>query len=126
MEYEFIHDVTTGKAIAQFSFEHQAIGPWLEIEIGQSTEKLTEVLSAIDDIESGSANEILITGHEYSLIVNSQDVHVKANASFEKDEKMIEQLEEESLSLDSQGTASCGVVDFRALILSWAKFTKIK
>lgn len=125
MEYEFIHDVTTGNAMAKFSFEHQAIGPWLEIEIGQNTEKLTEVLSAIDLIESGKKSEMLITGHEYSLVVNGHDVHVQANTLFDEENQLNGSLAEDNLSLDNQGASSCGVIDFRELLLSWAKFTKI-
>lgn len=125
MEYEFIHDAVTGGAKAKFSLEHQIIGPWLEIELGQSMEKLEEVLTAIDGIESGKWQERLITGHEYSLVVSHDDVHIQANALLNGEEKLPEEFSEDGMNFDGQDSSSCGVDDFRTLLLSWAKFTKI-
>ncbi|MDG1751306.1 MAG: YacL family protein [Thalassotalea sp.] len=125
MEYEFIHDVVTGGAKAKFSLEHQIIGPWLEIELGQSTEKLAEILTAIDHIESGKWQEKLITGHEYSLVVSHDDVHIQANALLNGEAILPEEFSEDGMNFDGQDSSSCGVDDFRALLLSWAKFTKI-
>ncbi|MEW6989993.1 YacL family protein [Colwelliaceae bacterium 6441] len=125
MEYEFIHDAITGGAKAKFSFEHQVIGPWLEIEVGQSTEKLTEILTAIDQIESGECQEKMITGHEYSFVVSDGDVHIQANALLNGEIKLPEALTEDGLNYDSQDSSSCGIEDFRRLLLSWARFSKI-
>ncbi len=124
MEYEFIHDATTGNAKAKFSFEHQIIGPWLEIEVGHDTAKLTEILTAIDEIESGKLQEALITGHEYSVLLDRQDVQIQANALLNGEIQLPEELSSDELNFDSQDASICGVEDFRALLLSWAKFTK--
>ncbi len=125
MEYEFIHDSTTGSALAKFSLDHQVIGPWLESEVGKSTEKLTEVLTAIDQIASGQFQEKQITGHEYSLMINQGDVQIKANAMFNGELELPEGLTEEGINFDNQDSSSCGVDDFRILLLSWAKFIKV-
>lgn len=125
MEYEFIHDVITGGAKAKFSLEHQIVGPWLEIELGQNTAKLEEILTAIDLVESGKCQEKLITGHEYSLVVNQEDVHIQANALLNGEEKLPEEFSEDGMNFDGQDSSSCGVEDFRTLLLSWAKFTKV-
>jgi len=125
MEYEFIHDSTTGSALAKFSLDHQVIGPWLESEVGKSTEKLTEVLTAIDQIASGKFQEKLITGHEYSLMINRGDIHIKANAMLNGELELPEGLTEEGINFDNQDSSSCGVDDFRILLLSWAKFIKV-
>lgn len=125
MEYEFITDAVTGDAKAKFSFEHQIIGPWLEVEIGQCTEKLTRVLTAIDNIESKRAQEVLITGHEYSVLVNGDDVKIQANALLNGEEQLPEELTSDDMTFDNQEGSSCGIDDFRTLLLSWAKFTKI-
>ena len=101
------------------------LGPWLEIELGQSTKKLEEILTAIDDIESGKEQEKLITGHEYSLTVNYNDVHIQANALLNGEEHLPESLSEDGMNFDGQDSSSCGVDDFRTLLLSWAKFIKI-
>ncbi|MCO4799632.1 MAG: YacL family protein [Colwelliaceae bacterium] len=123
MEYEFIHDAVTGSAKAKFSLEHQVIGPWLEIEVGQSTEKLSLILNAINQIESGKSQEKTIAGHEYSLVLSYGDVNIQANA-FNGDAILPEGLAEDGINFDSHDSSSCGMDDFRTLLLSWAKFTK--
>ncbi len=125
MEYDFIHDAVTGNAKAKFSFEHQIIGPWLEVEIGQSTDKLTQILTAIDNVASRKTQEVLISGHEYSVLVNGDDVTIQANAALNGVEQLPEELSSDDMSFDNQEGASCGIDDFRTLLLSWAKFTKI-
>jgi len=124
MEYEFIHDSTTGNASAKFSFEHQAIGPWLESEIGHDTEKLTQILTAIDDVEKGKLLDVLIAGKEYSLSLEEGDVVVQANVLFNGVQGLPDELIENELSVDEHMSASCGVDDFRELLLAWARFTK--
>ncbi len=42
MEYQFIDDPLTGSAIAKFSLDHEVIGPWLEVEVGTDTDKLSK------------------------------------------------------------------------------------
>ena len=123
MEYEFIHDAVTGNAKAQFSFEHQILCPWLEVEVGHDTDKLTELLTAIDLIESGAVMEKLITGHEYSVLITKEDIQIQANALLNGECQLPEELMSDELNFDSQDSSACGVDDFRRLLLSWAKFT---
>ncbi len=124
MEYEFIHDAITGNAKAQFSLEHQIIGPWLEIEIGNNTEKLTELLTAIDQVASGKVQELLIPGHEYSVSLSRDDIQIQANALLNGECQLPEELQSDELNFDALDSSACGLDDFRNLLLSWAKFTK--
>lgn len=124
MEYEFIHDGITGQAKAKFSLEHQLLGPWLETEIGQDIEKLTQVLQALDDVEASDNQERQIVGQEYSLMINHDDVVVNMNAMLNGEVVMPDELSSDTLSFDHAEGMSCGVDDFRELLLSWAKFTK--
>ena len=123
MEYEFIHDATTGEAKARFSLEHEVIGPWIEVELGRSRDKLTELLTAIDKVEKGESTEILITGSEYSVTLSRDDIEVQTNASLNGSEPLAEMLTDEHINLDQNEIAGCGIDDFRLLLLSWAKFT---
>jgi uncharacterized protein YacL (UPF0231 family) len=132
MEYEFVHDAITGEARALFSLEHEVIGPWMEVEIGRDVTKLTELLIAIDDIEAGQAQEVLITGSEYSITLNREDVSIQTNVSMNDslndspqgtDEGLPEMLTDEHIHLDQNEMAGCGLDDFRALLLSWGQFT---
>lgn len=124
MEYEFRYDTITGNATANFSYEHQGIGPWLEVEIGQNSQKLAQVLLAIQQIISREQQEIAITGHEYSVTISLNDVVVNANASLNEDDEVPEQLISDELNADESSKASCGIDDFHELLLSWADFIK--
>ncbi|WP_206484999.1 YacL family protein [Thalassotalea sp. G2M2-11] len=123
MEYEFIHDTVTGYAKAKFSFEHQIIGPWLELEVGNNTEKLTELLTVIDQVESGAIQEKVITGCEYSVVLSRDDIKIQANALLNGESQLPDELQSDELHFDSQDSSECGLNDFRTLLLSWAKFT---
>lgn len=122
MEYQFINDPLTGAAIAKFSLDHEVIGPWLEVEVGNDPEKLAELLSAMAEIEAEKKSEITVTGSEYSVVFNRGDVTVQTNASMDGFEILPEALLEENIDFDQQDSSSCGQEDFRELLLSWAKF----
>ena len=128
MEYEFVHDAITGEARALFSLEHEVIGPWMEVEVGHNVNKLTDLLTAIDNVETGQSQEILITGSEYSITLNNEDVSIQTNVSMNgslngSGEGLPEMLTDEHIHLDQNEIAACGLDDFRALLLSWGQFT---
>lgn len=127
MEYEFIHDAITGEARVIFSLEHEVMGPWLEVELGRNKEKLANLFSALDKVEKGESQEILITGNEYSITLSRDDIEIQTNASFNNNDNEIEplatMLTDEHINLDQNEIAGCGIDDFRALLLSWAEFT---
>lgn len=124
MEYEFVNDITTGSVKAKFSFEHQSIGTWLEIELGQDIVQLTKVLEAVDLITNGQRHEIILTGKEYSVIMNNLDVLFQANTMLNGEVNLPDELNTDDLYLDDNTMSSCGIDDFRELLLSWARFTK--
>ena len=123
MEYEFINDPTTRYAKAKFSLEHEVFGPWLEVEVGNSLEKLTALLSAIDKADNLSAHDQEIVGSEYTVRILEKDVSIAANASLNGFEVIPEALSADDIEFDDQESASCGLEDFRELLLSWARFT---
>lgn len=122
MEYEFIHDAITGEAKARFSLDHEVFGPWIEVELGHDATKLAQVLTAIDNVEKGKQSEVAITGREYSIAISQDDVEVYANAS-KDDEELSEMLTADHIHYDDSQGAACGIEDFKALLLSWSKFT---
>ncbi len=128
MEYEFVHDAITGQARALFSMEHEVIGPWMEVELGNNVDKLTTLLNAIDNVEKGQANEVTITGSEYSITLNRDDISIQTNLSMNSvlnshGESLPEMLTDEHINVDQNEIAGCGLDDFRLLLLSWGKFT---
>ncbi|MBL4899965.1 MAG: YacL family protein [Colwellia sp.] len=123
MEYEFIHDAITGEAKARFSFEHEVVGPWIEVELGHDSAKLAQLLTAIDSVEKGKQSEVLITGHEYSVVISQDDVEINTNARLNGVDPLPEMLTNDHIHYDENEGAACGIEDFRALLLSWSKFT---
>ena len=123
MEYEFIHDAITGEAKARFSLEHEVVGPWIEVELGNDSAKLAQLLTAIDKVEKGQQNTIVITGHEYSVAISQGDVEIHSNASVNGTEPLSEMLTVDHIHYDENDSAACGIEDFRALLLSWSRFT---
>lgn len=125
MEYQYQLDPSTGLARANFSYEHQIFGPWLEVELGNDRKKLVALLQAIDDVSHNKKSEVLISGKEYSVILDQQDVFVKTNESLQNDSDIPESLSDQGLSLDDGHAAMCGLDDFRELLLSWSRFLNI-
>jgi uncharacterized protein YacL (UPF0231 family) len=128
MEYEFVHDAITGEARALFSLEHEVIGPWMEVEVGHDVTKLSALMTAINHIETGKSTEILITGSEYSITLNRDDISIQTNVSMngfldDSGEGLPEMLTDEHIHLDQNEMAGCGLDDFRTLLLSWRQFT---
>ena len=124
MEYEFIHDPITGSAKAKYSMEHEVIGPWLEVEVGHNTEKLTELLTALSKRSDRQKNDILVTGQEYSVVFSEEDVTIQTNASLNGVQSLPDELVAEQLDFDQNNVASCGIEDFKVLLHSWATFIK--
>ncbi|MBU2871794.1 YacL family protein [Colwellia sp. E2M01] len=129
MEYEFVHDAITGEARAIFSLEHEVIGPWLEVELGNDADKLNELLSKIDDVEAGKSHEIPIIGSEYTVILSRDEVSIQTNVSMngildDNGEGLPEMLTDDHIHLDQNELAGCGLDDFRDLLLSWQEFSR--
>jgi len=125
MEYEYINDPITGTAKANFSLEHEIIGPWLEVEVGSDSKKLAQLLTAIDDVELNKQAEVFITGREYSATISRDDVTIQANASLNGSEAPIpEALSSDVDNIDAGHITTCGVEDFRQALLSWAQFIR--
>lgn len=124
MEYDFLHDAITGNAKAIFSTEHEVMGPWLEVEVGMDASKLTQLLTAIDEIEKGTKNEVLISGSEYSVILDQDDVSIETNSSMNGADTLPIELQDEHVDFDSNNASQCGLEDFREVLMAWAKFIK--
>ena len=122
MEYQYQLDPATGNTRAIFSFEHEIFGPWLEVEVGHDIDKLKTVLSAIDEVSHDKTKEIMISGSEYTVIIDELDVAVKTNRSLDGTEVVPDNLAEQGLALENNHEAMCGLEDFRTLLLSWSKF----
>ncbi len=125
MEYEFRNDPISGVASARFSFEHEVIGPWLETEVGNDHEKISALFGAICDVGDGKYHDVMITGREYSVEISDDDVVVQNNSVL--DTSNVPSLDELGDGFDDFAlncSSSCGLEDFRDILLAWAKFVK--
>ena len=129
MEYEFIHDAITGEARALMSLEHEVIGPWIEVELGDDVTKLSELLTVIDSVATEISQEVMITGREYTITLNKEEISIQTNVSMngalnDHGEGLPDRLTDEHINLDQNEIAGCGLDDFRDLLLSWGQFTR--
>lgn len=122
MEYEFLQDATTGNTKAKFSLDHEIFGPWLEIEVGSELSKVTQLLQSLSDVCADHTKQAIITGHEYSILMNHTDVIVKANMSMNGEEHLPIELMGDDLSFEYLEEGQCSLEEFRELLLSWSAF----
>lgn len=124
MEYQYQLDPVTGNSRALFSFEHQVMGPWLEVEVSDDIEKIKALLTAIDQVESKQESEVQIVGQEYTITFTEHDVEIETNTSMNGAEILPEQLSGDELDFDTFNKSACGLNDFREMLVSWVNFIK--
>ena len=106
MDYEFRHDVT-GQVVAVFSMGHEVIGHWLNEEVKGDLALLTQVEQAAAEVK-GSERQWQLTGHEYTLWLDGEEVMVRANQMAVEGDEM-----EEGMSYyDEESLSFCGLEDF--------------
>lgn len=128
MEYEFSYNPITGLASARFSMEHELMGPWLEVEIGNSVDKVDALINDIKSkykVKNGVHNDIFEVGCEYTLILSHDSVNVIANTEFEFGSNEGVDLEY-GLYDDLERSIECGIEDFEEMLMQWKMFIKTR
>ncbi|KFX05302.1 MULTISPECIES: protein YacL [Pectobacterium] len=116
MDYEFLRDVT-GQVIVRMSMGHEAIGHWFNEEVKGQLTILTDVEDAARSV-AGSERQWRRVGHEYTLLLDEEEVMVQANQlSFTTDE-----LEEGMSYYDEESLSLCGLDDFLTLVEKYREF----
>ncbi|ANE74800.1 MULTISPECIES: protein YacL [Dickeya] len=116
MDYEFLRDVT-GQVVVRMSMGHEAVGHWLNEEVKGQQAVLDEVEAAVREL-AGSERQWERAGHEYTLLLDSEEVMVRANQlAFETDE-----LEEGMSYYDEESLSLCGLEDFLELLEKYRAF----
>ncbi|MEX0444866.1 YacL family protein [Xenorhabdus sp. SGI246] len=116
MEYEFIQDIT-GQVMTNFSMDHEAIGHWLNEEVKGDLSVLDKIISALMDIK-GSERQWQLNGHEYTLLMNEEEIMIRAN-QLQFDTEM---LEEGMSYYDNESLALCGTDDFINMLANYRVF----
>ena len=118
MEYTFKIDFITGLPLANFSYGHEAFGPWLEQEISKDLLKLERI---IEFVRSINAQTDTLVGKEYTLTVANGEVEVNANAT-NIDNELPESLIGDVDDFEQNSVSTCGLEDFIEMLESWQAF----
>lgn len=118
MEYTFKTDFITGLPVAQFSYGHEAFGPWLEQEVSKDLIKLESV---VEFIAGFNVQTEILVGKEYTLTIENGEVEVKANVENIESE-LPENLLDDVDDFEQDSMATCGIEDFLIMLESWRHF----
>ncbi|MFC3396624.1 protein YacL [Brenneria rubrifaciens] len=118
MDYEFLRDVT-GQVIVRVSMGHEAIGHWLNEEVKGQLALLDEVEDAAR-LVTGSERQWRKVGHEYTLLLDEEEVMIQANQL----EFTVDEMEEGMSYYDEESLSLCGLEDFLRLVAKYREFVQ--
>lgn len=118
MDYEFVAGAD-GRLVAKLSMGQEAIGHWINDELGTDLARLDSMLSAIGRLQQGEEEQLRFPGQVYSLLMGDDEVEVMANVvNF----TFPEELEADMAYYDDEQMAGCGLDDFQSLLQAWRAF----
>lgn len=116
MDYEFLRDMT-GEVKVTFSMGHEVFGHWFNEEVKGDFVLLDSITAQVDNL-MGSEREWQWIGHEYTLLINAEEIMIRANQlNFTSDS-----LEEGMSYYDEESLGFCGVEDFLAALQAYRQF----
>ena len=120
MDYEFIRE-PDGSLKAYLSMGHEAVGHWLNDEVGTNLALIEAVLADIDAVLRGVQEAVDRHGAVYTLHLGDEEAEVAANVvQFE----FADDLEPDMAYYDDEQIAGCGLADFQRLLLAWQEFVR--
>ena len=118
MDYEFVAGAD-GRLQAKLSMGQEAIGHWINDELGTDLPRLDALLNAIAQLQCGEVEQLRFPGQVYSLLMGDDEVEVMANVvNF----TFPEELEVDMAYYDDEQMAGCGLDDFQSLLQAWRAF----
>lgn len=104
------------------SMEHEAVARWANNEIQGDLKKIKEILVILKQCQTTPHTvDKIITGKEFSLHINRDEVMVKANILF--DENLSDEILEDDLQFyDEENMALCGLDDFIHFLNEYCQF----
>jgi uncharacterized protein YacL (UPF0231 family) len=123
MDYQFKRDIY-GSPIAKLSMGHEIVGRWLTDELGSSLSKTERLINLIEEIEKGARVSAVQKGADFELHIGPSEVEFElVEQNFESDHDQMNDsfLEQNELNTDQEG-CSCGLVDFKQVVLSWKDY----
>lgn len=125
MDYHFERELGTNKAVARISLEHEGFGEFLSDEIGEDEVKLVQLLRALRP-EPHLAPAFALTGHQWSLLVDGDEVVLEPHHLYQPHDQAAERLLEDDAidRIDGAAPSSCGTDDFYHLLQAWHAFVR--
>nr|WP_113864950.1 protein YacL [Brenneria salicis]NMN90626.1 hypothetical protein [Brenneria salicis ATCC 15712 = DSM 30166]RBP66880.1 hypothetical protein DES54_10289 [Brenneria salicis ATCC 15712 = DSM 30166]RLM32140.1 hypothetical protein BHG07_01835 [Brenneria salicis ATCC 15712 = DSM 30166] len=118
MDYEFLRDVT-GQVMVRMSMGHEAVGHWLNEEVKGRLDVLDEVEAAARSV-AGNEHQWRKVGHEYTLLLDDEEVMIQANQL----EFTVDEMEEGMRYYDEESLSLCGLEDFLRLVAKYREFVQ--
>ncbi|MFC0323867.1 YacL family protein [Gallibacterium melopsittaci] len=121
MEFQF-YRIDRQTVNVSCSMEHEAVARWANSEIQGNLAKIEQILMAIEQSRTQPHTiDKIISGKEFSLHINADEIMVKANILF--DESSSDEILEDDLQFyDEENIALCGVEDFIHFLNAYAQF----
>ena len=125
LEFEFRKDMT-GELRASFSMGHEAMAAWLQEEVGRRVTVLPELYTAIARLQARELWEYTLEGEEYSLKLSRSEAQAyNSRIDFNSAcDEGFDSLGEDMDFYDEESRASCGLDDFKAMLVEWEQFIK--
>lgn len=119
MDFQFTSH--QGNTVAKCSMEHEAFANWFNIEVRSNPQLISTVLFHLQNLPAPHAADIVLTGAEYSLYINADEVMAKANNLAIENQ---DALEDGFYYYDDESIAFCGIEDFARFLHSYLDFIR--
>ncbi len=117
MDYEFRRN-PYGRYQADFSMGYEALGLWFSEELGGDHAMIACLLDELEQLINKQRWEYRHAGREFVLSMNQEGVEVHAALLGGTDDEVPDELSH----YDQESKASCGLNDFRLVLLAWKEF----
>ena len=106
---------------ARLSMDHEAFGFWLSGDLGDNQTVLASLLETVDALLDGSLQEYEWRGHDFMLRLTGDEADVIAHELLQQ--HPLDELNEDDMDFyDAESRASCGLDDFKDLLIEWRDF----
>ena len=119
MDFQFTSH--QGNTVAKCSMEHEAFANWFNIEVRSNPQLISTALFHLQNLPAPHAADVVLTGAEYSLYINADEVMAKANNLAIENPDV---LEDGFYYYDDESIAFCGIEDFVHFLHSYLDFIR--
>ena len=101
--------------------EHEAFANWFNIEVRSNPQLISTALFHLENLPAHAEQDIILSGAEYSLYINTDEVMAKANNLAIENQ---DELEDGFYYYDQESIAFCGTEDFAHFLQAYLAFIR--